>query len=438
MLIFDWKKKRVFLKIFFLLCFALLISESFAGTVPISKFLLSAWNDSSLMAQQEKVDFLEDSYVNMPVIDDIEFRIRNKAYRFDRQRYTLRVEPRGFGETKASRSVYNNRLKLHKHKLDLYTNRLLKDRYLLVLEYMYSCKILGFYREMALLYNDKINVYKKLKKTMMSDLNNLLNSEDKYTKLKFDNIDRERKIKRLQKEISACLEQVDFTEVDTSDIIDAEFVNNFIKEKKLFLDTNNVYLKDDRLRFHLAESRYTLENAIGRQYINFLEFSYDHGERLEELDKQDEGKNFDLNRAFIMQLGVRLPFVNIDRHDINRRKLAYLSDRRNYVKKKASHKARLKKDLEDISILVTQYNFLQSRKSDVNATSSLKKYIEMEGINPDILLSIKESIIENDMDIEKIKFDILRNYIRILDITGLLSKKPLRNYLSTGQEVIAK
>ena len=47
-------------------------------------------------------------------------------------------------------------------------------------------------------------------------------------------------------------------------------------------------------------------------------------------------------------------------------------------------------------------------------------------------------MIENEIRLNRIKFDIIRNYIRVVDVTGHLFDKPFRNYLSVKQEAVGK
>jgi hypothetical protein len=53
-----------------------------------------------------------------------------------------------------------------------------------------------------------------------------------------------------------------------------------------------------------------------------------------------------------------------------------------------------------------------------------------------VQLSIKESIEKNHIAVAKVRFNILRNYIQVLDVTGQISKKPLKNYLSAAAGVM--
>ncbi len=405
-----------------------------AQTVSIGAFLATAEKDVSVGAQKEKVEFLEGSSKNMPVIDDIEVRIRNEAYQFDEQRYSLRVEPRGIGETKAGRDLYRTRTGYNRQRKELLITRALKDRYSLVVELLAKECMLQLQKELVVLYEDKLKVLEQKSGDLKFDLTDLIRVENKLTRFKFENIERERSVNRLKKEIGGYLSREDFTAFDTAGFVTVKSISEWIEKNNFSLDTNNVYLKYDRLNFQLAENRLNLETAEGRRYISFFEFGYDHGRMKEELDE----KTPERNEAFIMNLGIRIPYINTDRHDINRRKLTYLSDKEDYLELKRELKERMEKDVGDIKVLVSQYSFLDARGSDVNAESSLKRYMEMEGVDPLILLEIRESIIENDIQKEKIKFDILRNYIRVIDVTGQLSQKPHRNYLSLKQEVITK
>ncbi len=412
----------------------------------IGTFLLTAEKDYSVAEQEKKVSFLQESSKNMPVIDDIELRIRNRAYRFDRQRYSLRVEPRGFGETRASRNVYQTLLHYNKHKKNVLLNEKLSERCFLVIELLYHQMMLVLYKRLSVLYEDRISVLKKQTGSLDFDLNDIIKSENKLTKLRLEIVNLEKNehlikegyIPLLRRKIIIGDTSDKFDTFDTTGFVTVEYISEQVKNTGFNLDSNNVYLQHDKLELQFAENRYNLEVAEGRRYISFFEFAYDHGERMEELAEKNDNDPYDLKRAFIMNLGIRIPYINSDRHDINRRKLEYLSDKENYTELKRELEYRVNKDSDDIRTLVEQYAFLKARKENVNAESSLKRYLEMEGVDPLVLLSLKESIIDNDINMEEIKFNILRNYIRILDVTGQLSRKPIKNYLSLKQEAVAK
>lgn len=410
----------------------------YAQTAPVSTFILKALKQGDLKDQKKIISYLEGSSGNMPVVDDIEARIRNRAFEFDRQRYTLRVEPRGLGETRASKNYYNATVKRQKQKKDVMEHEFLTDRYTFIIELLNRQAMYRLHKKLITIYEDRINVLQNQAEGMKCDLSEIIKAEDKLTELKFENIEQDRRIKKMENNVAKELKDDGLTTFDTSGFIDVESIGRNIDTATFTIDKSNVYLKYDQLDFKREKTRYNLETAEGRRFLSFLEFSYDHGSLVDEVDRKSEGKDYDFNRAYLMEVGIRIPYINVDRHDMHRRKMNYLKAKEDCKDLERKLKGRLKKDVEDIKLLVSQYGFLKARRDDVKAESSLKKYLEMDGVDPLILLSIRESIIENDIELEKIKFDIFRNYIRLLDTSGKISDKPLVNYLSMSREIMAK
>jgi hypothetical protein len=116
-------------------------------------------------------------------------------------------------------------------------------------------------------------------------------------------------------------------------------------------------------------------------------------------------------------------------HDIIRRKIALVSAKDEYDQLKRELKDQIDKDLKDLKSFIAQYRYLKAREQEVDAKSSLKKYLQLSGVNPTILLSIQESILKNQINRSKTEFSIYRNYIQVIDVTGELSKWPLKNFL---------
>ncbi len=433
---------RLKCSLFLLILITLGIAEQ--GTVTITTFLVADEKSAAIKTQKDKVNFLKKSSSNMPVIDDVEIRIRNNAYKIDEQEYSLRIEPRGFGETKASRNLYKTNLSYQKQKKKIMESKLLKNRYNRILNYMNTQSMVRLYKQLNVLYEDKIKVLKNKTASLKFNLVDIIEVENEYTKLKFNNIEREIKLNKQRDKIRKILKDEAFEDFDTLTFIDMKSINAFIEETEFELDVSNIYLTAGKLRLQLAKDKFNLETAESRRYINFFQFSYDHDNMKDEMEIRDENEtkldflkeDYDLNKAYTFQVGFRIPFFNVDRHDINRRKLSYLSEKEDFNDLEKDLEKRIEKDAHDIKILFSQYTFLLARKNDVNAESSLKKYLELDGVDPIKLLSIRESIINNDIKIEKIKFDILKNYIRILNVSGYLYQKPIKNYLSVNLDAI--
>jgi outer membrane protein TolC len=151
---------------------------------------------------------------------------------------------------------------------------------------------------------------------------------------------------------------------------------------------------------------------------------------MDQRERRDEGREYDLNLGYSVRLGFTFPLVNADRLDVNRRKLALMDSEARYkdLVKDADD------DMEDLvrklRTLLRSYELLTAREEAVNAESSLKAYLSVEGIDPLVLLRTQEAILKARIDREQIRYDIYRKFIEVMDVTGALSREPLRNVLA--------
>jgi len=80
--------------------------------------------------------------------------------------------------------------------------------------------------------------------------------------------------------------------------------------------------------------------------------------------------------------------------------------------------------------------FYLNKKKQASTELSIKAYAQIEGADPLALLKMKESIIKRDLSAIKISRGVFTNYIELLDVSGRLSHKPLKNHLSKDQELL--
>jgi hypothetical protein len=403
----------------------------------ITKFLSTAKTDYTVAAQKDKTEALKSFPYRLPIIDDIEFRVRNTAFEAGKMRYQIRVKPKGFGETRASDALFSSQERLTDQENQLLLNSALLLRYTMTLDLLEDQTLQRRYTELIMVYEDRIKVLAKKTYTTDFDLNSVILAENELTKMKDLEIEERKEINILKREIGQYLADTGFSDLDTTGIVDVETVHETVQPNRVAIDTNNVYLNNYRLRFLVSENRYKLEKAQDRRLISFLSFSHDQDQLLDEIDSRQRGKAYDLNNAYAIELGFRLPFVTVDGREIGRRKSAFLDDKATYEQALRDLVDRMKHDVDDIQALIAEYRYLTARETEVDAQASLKKYLQMNGADPLMLLSIKEGTLQNSIRKEKVRFDILRNYIRVLDVTGQLSRKPLINYLSAAKETVS-
>lgn len=413
-----------------------------AQPVPMADYLLTAKEDGVLKARSADGELDFSSYGGLPWLRDLEFRVRNDALNPDYMRYTLKLEPRGFGEGRAADRYNEAEVKRSRLRDRLLLNRALMERYMVAVECLLRKAIHDLNVEMFAVLEDRIKVLVKTKDGLEFDLSDLIEAEDDLTKFRSQDLEILKELGVLEQQAalhtSRGATDSGFSGFDTTGFVSVDDIIAEVEKGGFALDTGHVYLEYLKQGLTLAENRYQMEKAGSRRYLSSLSFSYDVGERLDEEGRRDEGKDYDLRRAYILEAGFRLPFLTTGSQELNRRKAQLISEKEDYRQRRKELEDVMRKDIKDIHSLVVQYRYLRARETQVDAQASLKKYLQMSGVDPLALLSIKAGYLKNRIKVEEVKYGIIRNWIKVLDASGRLSREPLRNWLASGHPEIKR
>jgi hypothetical protein len=399
------------------------VSFSYAESVTISQFLDTAENDYRLKNHDELVAYFRDAPVSTPYLDKVELRAETEEFNPEKQKYSVRFYPKAWGETECSNRVSETVKKVVRAEHEALFSKAVADRYELALDFLETLSSLNMRKELLLVYDDQITVLRKMSAGDFSfDVSTVVAAEDRYVSLQLEVVELENKITAIIeaiKSISGYHKEIRF---DEEGLISPETVGERIRDFQPVSQPDNIRLTHQKLETELAENKYLLETAKSKKYLSFFKVEYD-------IEKHDE-----LEEAFSFEVGFNLPFVSSDREDIHRRK-------RNYLEEKLKYEAETRKAYEKISALsnslnrlIRQHQILSDRKTSSNAEISFKKYMGMKGVNPLTLLKIRESILKSDVQLNRITYLIRRHYIDLMNITGKLAERPLKNYLLVNSE----
>jgi len=115
---------------------------------------------------------------------------------------------------------------------------------------------------------------------------------------------------------------------------------------------------------------------------------------------------------------------------MNRRKVTYMKERLKYDEEKRAISEQRTSLIRSLDRLIDQYSILAANKHNSDADVSFKAYLTMDGMDPLNLLKIKEALIKSEMQLVKTGFNIRNRFIELLDLTGQLSQKPVKNYMA--------
>jgi hypothetical protein len=372
----------------------------------------------------------------MPVLSDAELRVRNRAFDFGGQRYSLKVEPRGLGETRALKRYLQSNKEFEETHKQYTLNETLLLRYIYFIDMLERKALACSYRDLILVYEDRIKVLEELQNSSDFDLTILIKAEKELAKLISERIEEEQEVKIANEYIALeCADSMG-GEIDTVGLKSVAQIKREIEtiDAALF-EENNIYLRDLKSELKCSEDRYNLALKKERKPISFLEFSYDFGSYNEELLRRKNYKDFNLDNAVIFEVGIKLPGFSDNTDDLLRYKMDYTFTKSEYSSLRSEMAAKIKKDISDIKAYIERYELMSLRETEADAEASLKKYMQFSGVDPLVLLSIQESVIKNRFEKEKVYFSILRNLVYVADVSGKLSEEPIINVLSSSNEI---
>ena len=407
-----------------------------AGQPSFKNLLISARNDPVVSSQDNKNAAVTKTFNGIPGIENIEFRVRNTGFDQNNFRYSLRLQPRGVLETRAAGSYNSSLITTKRMKRNLLLNIAIYNRYITFIDLLEWKTLLELYHELITLYDDRIKVLEESAYSEKFELEKLVKAEDDRSDEKVFSLEIEKNISVLEQRITYYLGDSSFIAFDTSGLVSIETIIRRIETGTFSLDTNNAYLDFYRTEIDLARKRFDLEKAETRRYLDLISFNYDNGEMYDELMRKYDLKDYNLKKSFSIELGFRIPNLTLAAHELNSRRADLLKESEKYEKVKDELSEKVRKDLADLRQLIAQYRYLKERSSQVDVEASLKKFVQIDGIDPLVVLEIKEDILKNRISSTSIKYGIMRNYIYVIDNAGLLSQTPIRNYLSENMEIV--
>ncbi|MCK5280896.1 MAG: hypothetical protein KAK04_20225, partial [Cyclobacteriaceae bacterium] len=202
------------------------------------------------------------------------------------------------------------------------------------------------------------------------------------------------------------------------EVIEVQDILNLFAEFKDHPSDQHIYLTKIDQRNMLAAERFNIEKSESLRNIGYFQAEYD-------TDRGNEPSDH-----FGYQIGIRIPIVNPDKPDLNRRKLALMDDEAILEEKKDDHQREM-----ELTVLRMDHFTRQYEEINIKLTSmSNQNFFSLQ--SPDKSIKISDLIKMNEFYIDllvkknQVQKRIFESYLEYLDLNGKLSETPLRNYLS--------
>lgn len=414
-----------FIIFFFLVCIDLSRVHG-AEQNPGKDFLAAVFQDPALGLKDGEIEFLKSTRKKeIPWLREIEIRMTIDEFNRDHQSAAIRFKPELPGRSKQVAVIEDTTLKSHSALRDLTLHRLLRQRYDTLVEYFHVLDMIRIKKEMLVLLEDRVHVLENSSENLDFNISDLIEAEDQALKISLELIELKSRKKAISSEMQNLIPQSGHAPVEPVGLISIEKIEALIDDFDTTFHAENIYLQNCRLNADLTDARYQLERSENQWRLSFIETSYDVGDR------------DDFEKAFSIEFGISIPLSDADRVAINLKKLDGMKARSNCADEKRKMEQDTLRLKSDISGRIHQYKTLKKKDKQSHGRSSLDIYRQMEGVDPLILLKLRQSILHSHVVLQNLSFKIRQAYIELLDISGRLSNTPFINHLSeTGERII--
>ena len=403
-----------FLPVFFIFLFPLF---SFCEEITISEYIGSAVDDPRVKSGQE-LGIAFEKGGDTPVVKALEFRSETGNFDILEQTYALRLYFRGFGETKRSKELWRNSKDILKAQSKLALSEVVFEKFNSVLTYIKNKKALALLDSLQEILEDKKEVMKKMaaysEKTTDVDI---LEIEDKITDIEMKKTDLESEIDSVLLDVqSAGKNKV--PAFDREKIISVREIKDFIDS----LDPENADSKalDDlhRQKMLVAQSEIALEEAKERDWLKYVALEFDTGDR-----------NDRPSRGFSIGFAISIPGFKNNQNSILKKRLKSIGDDSDFYAEKRLAEAAVNSDILMLKRKIRQYEIMVEKREKEAESGILAKYSEIEGVNPIIILKLKERMVKQEIKTAELEAEIYAIYIDLCRLTGVFEEESGKNSL---------
>lgn len=416
-------KESILKKVLIIFIIGFTISINAQEQYTINSFL-STINESKLVDEDSTtISLLNDKNYSIPLIKSAQFRMETRQFIETFQEYSLRIKPNAFRAKSSQKYIYQSKIEEVQISNQIKINEELKNRYLLIIDYVFNEKIRSHHLIRQQQLKDKLELLSHKIYDENFDIKDLIESEE-------DLLATNLKLIQLQKTHNDQLQylnellQVDDNNLQISyeNLIRPEQVINYpipdsVSHEFLFVSLQ-------KLKLNTIENEMNLSVAKSKQFLDFIQAKY--------IGKSDNLFEENLSLGF----GINLPFFGTARQEKSEyyfEKLTEENDLNNEIEK---HHLKILFAKNEYGNAIINYNTLKTQNENSSVSLVYDTYSKMEGVSPLLLLKLK--IIQNKKDIETLKFEqeLYNSFIEYLSINELLFQKPYINYLSGTLETL--
>ena len=388
----------------------------------MTHILATAKTDNKLAYNQQLPDFINTLNYKLPLIRKLEFRAGADNFDLSGQQYGIVVSPNTFGQRKQQAAMKAVEINRNEAENAVFAHEALMERYQALVEINYTNTLKQKQKNLETLLNQKNTTLKSMiQRGLEVRLKDIADTEnDRYAvqlsllQLDINAANSNEKLRQFMGTNNEVL-------INFDNIINVKGIEKIVNSIKInkTIQTPDMQLAKSEMEYKKAELN--LENAANKGILSSFQI-------VDAPKKNDPFNNF----------GVRFT-LNIPLFDNNRLKKNELA----IDVKKAENKEQLlnqdnqktiKYQIQSIENNIKKYRIYADKAENSLIKSLLDNAKLTAEMNALELLDLKLTQQKTEVELAKIEYTILQEYLDLLSSTDLLGKMPYKNYLSSGLE----
>lgn len=382
--------------------------------------LASARKDPVVDLHQQQIEYIQETHLNLPFINEISLRTETDRFDISRQEYLARVSVNGFSEMQQERLLHDSDLASKAVLHRVYLHEALLERYQSLASYRHLQRQLEIQRGFRQVYEDKVKVLNRMAALHAgANLDELIKTEFDLDNLVLKIAESEYLLVQLRLSIQTMMAMDTNTwQLDTSDFITNSQIEVVVAQMPASV-IQNPQVVEKQVKIDKINVEYNYEKAKSNQVLDFFQVRYANLPNPAQLE-----------RELSFGLGINLPFrgtsrVNmselaIDKNAASQNLQLYLTDLTRQV---ASSRIQ-------VDALGKRFRIAEQQWQDSQARFTLDHPQSAHTEGPLTLLNARELQFKRKMNLLDIERDLMEQYLNLLDWTGRLSEEPSVNYLS--------
>ncbi len=421
---------------FFILYINTILSTIYAQNISTTIILASANDDRRVQQNLQITDFTKALNYTLPYLKKVEGRIgingsalrdtifgglRNEDY------YGISISPNSLLERKRQFALKAAQVGVYAAENRVLLQQALSERYQLLATIYFGKKLLVERGKLIpILQKKHETVRAMIEQGVDIKVKDVMDTENDRNYLALALMDIEN---NLALELKKMQQYIENTNIDFSTIIDVVTIAETVMKLKASNLIENPLLHYKKIQQDFAAAKYNIEDAQNRQIFEFAQIGYQNPIAVEALPKR-----INISNNFSLRFGVQLP---ISGNSNKKRAEALLQQRE--AENSFSTTALLNQRSIELQYIKVENLIKQHRACTEKAEQSLfKKLLTNQKLMAQItvleVLEIQLSQQKLEIRCTEIAQDLMNAYIQLLDLTGAMSARPLKNYLSMGLE----